>query len=324
MYFYLIGIDYKRSAIDARENLYRRQHAVAAYWANTGPGGSAVLVTCNRMEIYGVVEYADDAAAHIAGFFKEFPDFSKYAYLKLTKERVFGHALRLACGLESQIKGELQIAEQLDAWIKDAAVPGPVKDLWDEALENAQEIRAAANLNDHDNNIAAIVFADIEKKMRAKEKYEVLIIGSGKIAEAFADYGAQRAHFTFVSHRNHQKARKLAEYAGGVALSLRDLEHLAAQSDIVIGASSSPHYILKKEHFAEILPRRRYPLYIYDLAMPRDVEPLVAGIGGVCLYNLDTLEPLFSEHNKPFEKSVALASELIEDRLAVFQEAVHG
>jgi len=323
MYFYLTGIDYKRAAIDLREALYRHQHAVSVYWANTNPGGSAVLVTCNRLEIYGMAEYADDASAHIAGFFKNFPDFSKYAYVKFKKECVFEHALRLASGLESQIKGELQIIEQLDAWRKNTAVPGPIKDLWDEAVILSQEIRAASNLNKHDYNIAAIVFDDIEKKMEGKEKYEILIIGTGKIAEVFAGYRAGRAHLTFVSHRNHQKARRMAEYSGGAALSSGSLIQIIAQSDIIIGATSSPHYVLKKEHLAETPLRLRYPLYIYDLAMPRDVEPAVGEIGGVYLYNLDALEPLFSKHNKSLEASIELASNLIEDRLAAFQGAIH-
>ena len=96
MYFYLIGIDYKSIAIDAREELCRNRKAISGFWTSRAPYEVATLVTCNRIEIYGVAGCADDAFGHIAAFSRDFPYFSKYAYVKSGETQVFRHALRLA------------------------------------------------------------------------------------------------------------------------------------------------------------------------------------------------------------------------------------
>jgi len=247
MYFYLIGIDYKSPAIDAREELYRDRKAISGFWASREPDGSAVLVTCNRIEIYGVADCADDAFGHIAAFSRDFPIFSKYAYLKSGEAQVFRHALRLASGLESQINGELQILAQLNSWKVISELPFSLKVLWDKAIFSAKNIRNTSGLSEAVSNIAALISGDIAARMAPEEIREIVIIGTGKIAELFAKHRPPKAHLTFVAHKNYQKAETLAIYSGGEVLPLQDLPRIISKADAVISATSSPHYILKKE-----------------------------------------------------------------------------
>ncbi len=323
MYFYLIGIDYKRAMIDVREELYRHRKSISDFWGSRAPYGTAALVTCNRIEIYGVTGYADDAFGHIAAFSRNFPDFSKYAHVKFGETQVFRHALRLGSGIESQLNGEEQILAQLNSWRVNSSLPFPLKVLWDKAIFLSKKIRIESKLNEGNVNIATLVFDDIEKRLERKERYEVVVVGTGKIAEVFAKYRLPGAHLTFVAHKNYQKAKTLAKYSGGETLLLQDLPRIITKVDALIGATSSPHYVLKEEHFDKYPARSEHPLYVYDLAIPRDVEPAIGGIDGVYLYNLDTLEPLFSRYNKSLRDHIGLASDLIEDALEIYQEVTH-
>ena len=323
MYFYLIGIDYKRATIDVREALYRQRKSISDFWAGCNPGGSAVLVTCNRMEIYAVAKYPDDAFGHIAAFSGKFPYFSKYAYIKFGETQVFRHALRLGSGLESQLNGEKQILAQLNTWRANSTLPFPLEVLWDKAIFLSKKIRSASGLDKDSGNIAALIFDDIIKRMGLEKKHRIVIIGTGKIAEVFAKHGHSKAHLTFVAHKNHQKAQALAQGSGQETVLLQDLPRIITKADILIGATSSPHYVLKKEHFGKYLTGREYPLYIYDLAVPRDVEPAVSGIDGLYLYNLDSLEHLFDRYNRSIQDRVESASGLIEDALRLGKEAIH-
>jgi glutamyl-tRNA reductase len=317
MYFYLIGVDYNSLAIDTREKFYHARKAISGFWAGRIPYEATILVTCNRIEIYGLAGCADDALGHIAAFSRDFPDFSKYACLKFGEAQVFRHALRLASGLESQINGEPQILSQLNSWKITGGLPFPLKALWDEAISLSEKIRSASGLDRAAGNIAALIYGDIAERMRSKEIREIVIMGTGKIAELFAEQRPPKAHLTFVAHKNYKKAETLAESSGGEALPLQDLPHIITKADAVISVTSSPHYILKKEHFNDYSVRREHSLHVYDLAIPRDAEPEIAAIDGVLLQNLDDLGRIFSRYNESMRERVELALRLIEDVLNV-------
>ncbi len=278
---------------------------------------------CNRIEIYGVAGCADDAFGHLAAFSGSFPEFSKYAYVKYGETEVFHHALMLGTGLESQLKGEPQILAQLDAWNSGGTLPLPIKVLWNKAIKLARKTRIASRLSDGGDNIATLVYDDIEKRLAGREKHEIIVVGTGKIAELFAKYRPSGAHLIFVAHKNYQKAEMLSKYSGGETLPLQDLPRIITKTDALIGATSSPHYILKKEHFDKYPVKREHPLCIYDLAIPRDVEPAVGGINDIYLCNLDSLKYLFSAYNKSVQDRIELASDLIEDALGTHQEVIN-
>ena len=323
MYFYLIGIDHKSSTIDTREKLYRNIKAISAFWKSQVPHGAALLMTCNRIEIYGVTKYADDALGHIAVFSEHFHEFSKYAYVKYGEAEVFHHALRLGVGLESQLKGEPQILAQLETWSSGGRVPPPIKVLWSRAITLARKIRIASKLNEDNDNIATIVFDDLRMRLNGPRKYEIVIVGTGKIAELFSKYRPIGAHLIFAAHKNYQKAQMLAKDSGGEALLLKDMSGSITKADALICATSSPQYVIKKDIFNDLSLDRQYPLYIYDLAIPRDVEPDSGSINGVSLHNLDSLRYIFYRYNKSRQDRIELASDLIDDLLKIHQEAVH-
>ncbi|MBU4312634.1 MAG: hydroxymethylbilane synthase [Candidatus Omnitrophica bacterium] len=282
MILYLIGIDHKSATIQEREPLYRRRSEITDFWKGIGEDHVA-LFTCNRIELYGISEDIFSVSRAIGLFQERFPEFSEYSYVKEGRDEVIEHAFRLACGLESRIIGEKEILKQLDSWIKEDSFPLIWKNIWSEVLDRAKHIRASSGLDSVKNNIAKIVFKDLGFKKN------IVIIGTGKIAQIFSENKPLGVNLYFVARKKHKKAKRLAKESGGSAVLLDDLGKLLLGADAVISATSSPHYVLRKEHFLDILQKRNRPLFLYDLAVPRDIEPGVGRIPGIFLQNLDDL-----------------------------------
>lgn len=299
MYFYLTGIDYNSAPIEAREQLYRRAKDISI-------DGSIALVTCNRIELYGTAQDPDDAFSKVSGLFSRFSDFARYAYSAYGRETVLRHATLLAAGLKSQVKGELEILGQIKDWVGTGGLSAPLKALWDEAILLSHDLRKAHNFYDERNNIASLIFRDIRKKLSHKNNYEIVIVGTGKIAGLFAQFKPKEARLNFAAHRNFKSAQALASRCGGNAEQLSDIAGFIAKADVIITAAKSPHYILNKSHFE----MADHKLYIYDLSIPRAVEPAVRDLPGVVLYNIDDFTRL-RVGTRPSPLAIKQAEEII-------------
>ncbi|MBU4376599.1 MAG: hypothetical protein KKD29_03880 [Candidatus Omnitrophica bacterium] len=324
MHFYLIGIDYKTTPIDARDVIYRNRKLILKFWESAYAERAEAIVTCNRIEIYGVSQNAQEAEKALNGFYESAPDFSKHAHVKHGRQDVFRHALRVASGLESQLRGETEILAQIKRWRSGHYGHPSLKSLWDEVILFAENIRLRYGLNYQSDNIATVVFEDLAKRLPSNETAKILVIGTGKIAELIAKHRQTAFHITFVAHKNRDKAEALARESGGDALLLSNLTQAIPAVFAVISATSSPHHILKRGHFSNALNSRSVPLYLYDLAVPRDIEPSVGGIDGIFLQNLDDLGKIFEKYNERRQKSVDAASKAIEEIISRQKENVYA
>lgn len=298
MNFYLIGIDYNRADIKTREDILKRKNEIIDFFPLTLWQSSA-LVTCNRFELY------------LSGSSKLIKNpLNDKAYFLSGKINVFRHALRLACGLESQLKGELQIFHQIGAWLKN--IPLGLQELWQEVYQEAVDIRNVSDLNSPDYNIANVVYEDI-RKLCGKKKLKGIIIGTGKIAELLSIYRDQSMELDFVSHKNRGRAEILAINTGGLVLSLKEIKSFLLDADFVISATKSPHFILKQDDLEDIVLQRSVPLYIYDLAIPRDVEPSVKNLPKIVFKNMDDLLFNFEAANLKIKDKLKHATYLVEE-----------
>ncbi|MDP2921546.1 MAG: hypothetical protein Q8O12_04165 [Candidatus Omnitrophota bacterium] len=323
MYFYLTGVDYKSAPLSARENIYRKRKGIIDFWQSRHPGKTEALFTCNRIEICGVAESHEEAFKNVAEFNRVFPDFSRRAYFKYGKDEIFRHGLRLACGLESQLHGELQILSQLEAWSGKESFNPALKEFWQEIIFLSEKIRGETGLDTRDDNIAPLVYHDFINRRGPLGPFKVIVAGTGKIAELFARYRMPQAYLSFVAHKNYVKAESLARASGGKAYGFEDLAELLLDADMFVSATSSPHHILGKSHFKEAVSSRAHELYVYDLAVPRDIEPEVAGLDGILLNNLEDLDRLFKKRNIEKKDRINVASDLIENAVRERSEAVY-
>ncbi|MDO8536242.1 MAG: hypothetical protein Q7S30_04460 [Candidatus Omnitrophota bacterium] len=300
MTFFLLGIDHKTSSIDIREAAYWKRKEISAFWADPPTaavgfshrrggvyGAAAILATCNRFEIYGMAGTDSEAREVVSIFKKRFDDYFADSYIIYGRNNIFRHLVRLAAGLESQIKGELQISSQLGAWAGREDLPKGLSGLVHEALLAGLEIRLKTGLNRPENNIAALLYKNLLEHNHSDDLLNIVVVGTGKIAELFAHYKPQGVRLYFAAHKNILKARELAGISGGNALTLKELPKLLLNVDVLISATASPHRVFDKNYFSKIAALRGKQLYIYDLAIPRDVEPSVLGINGIILKNMD-------------------------------------
>ncbi len=304
MDFYLIGIDYQSANLIKREEANVRRRQISACWAEFSTE-AALLATCNRFELYGITTKL-----------VKLPPIETGWYFIEGKVSVFAHALRVAVGLESQLKGELQILEQINSWSN--KIPAVLAGLWNRAHSDAVFIRRESELNGQDN-IATLILDDMKRNLVWGNELKIAVIGTGKIAGLLAKHRPLNAHLIFAAHKNKLAADNLAESANGKTVSLKDLPEVLAEADFLVSATASPHFILRKEELEKIASRRKKPLYIYDLAIPRDIEPAVGEIGGIILKNLDDLSFVFEEHNDRIKNRLSLAEYLVEEKVKEYE-----
>ena len=287
MNFYLIGIDHKNTPIGIREAVYWKWAEIAGFLEKLTAGRATILSTCSRFEIYGSARDPFSAGV-IADLLKDkFRPLFNNAYAIYGQEKAFKHLVRLAAGLESQIRGELQIYSQLGAWAGQDNFPPELAGLVYDALLAAHDVRMKKGLNKPDSNIAVFAYKKILSEIHPNKLLNIAVVGTGKIAELFAAYKPQGVRLYFAAHKNISKAEGLACKTQGKALFLKELPECLKAVDVLISATASPHRVFDKNYFLKIAASREQELYVYDLALPRDVAPGIKDIDGIVLKNID-------------------------------------
>jgi len=311
MIFYLIGINYKRIPYALREEIYHQREKISYFWDKMAPGRTAVLITCNRLEIYGAANNFREYLKDIVSSREKFGTLFSSGYIKSCDKAVFMHALRLATGLDSQVKGELQILEQIKTWMGRERFPDILRRFWEEVLESAESIRKNSGLDKAEHNIASLVFHDLFKKLHVVSRQKILVAGTGRVARLFADFKPPHAELYFAAHKNYEKARSLAEKTKGRSLLFKDAAGVLKDMDALVSVTSSPHLIFKKDDFRDISLGRTRPLYAYDLSLPYDIDPETRNIRGVVLRNFDNFDELFRTHEEKIRVGMQWAEYLV-------------
>ena len=315
MIFYLIGIDYNAASLQTREAACKRRKDIYDFLKVRQPK-TAILYTCNRVEIYGTAENAFGLLGFLKELRKEFFDLFERAYVKQTSKGAVYHALALACGLKSQLIGERQIFRQLNSWLDQENFPEQLKRVWIEVLVEAENIRKESALYKKEANIAELVAKDLIKRLGLKKRLKLVVVGTGKIAQLFAKVSLAKVELYFASRKKHQRARQLAKLSGGEAILLKDLDSFLLDADALVSATSSPHYVISKRLLREVGSKKKNIFYVYDLAVPRDIEPTAKNIGRIFLQNLNDLESVFIKHNKSVGVLVSKTEKRVEKAAA--------
>jgi len=305
MNFYLIGVDYKKTPIRTREDIYWDRLELEAFIDAYAPSRTAMLYTCNRFEIYGITDDAFGAHNFAGALKSHFTEYFKDSYTVYGEENVLNHLALLASGLKSQIRGEFEISSQLNAWADNEDTPKDLSRLVRDALSIAREIRAREGLNRPENNIAALLYGRILKEAHSDDLLNIVVIGTGKVSSLLASYKPEGVRIYFVSHKNIERAEALAKRAGGSAADFKELPELLFKADVLISATSSPHRIFDKNYFLKVAASRKKELCIYDLAVPRDVAPEAKEINGIVLNNID--EVILNENSDSRYKAERLS-----------------
>ncbi|MGB9959098.1 MAG: glutamyl-tRNA reductase [Candidatus Bathyarchaeales archaeon] len=285
-----------------------------------------ILQTCNRVELYVVCEDGESVAkkageylAGRAGALRE--EAFKAVEFSLNRDALM-HLLRVASGLESMVVGENEILGQvLNAYLEAESLKavGPIlRTVFRKAVSVGKRVRNETGISKGAVSVGSISVKFAESLLGGIDGRNVLVIGAGEmgtcVAKALARY---KPNAIFIANRTYERALKLAEEVSGKALKFDKLEEALEYADIVICATSAPHYVLTEETVCKIMKQRKNPgkLIIIDISNPRNVEKTVKNLEGIALYDIDDFQVIIERNLEEKQKSAEKALKILDEEL---------
>jgi len=323
----VLGVNHRTAPLEVRERFAHGAHEVPGALARVmaaGATGGVLLSTCNRTEFYlvGDEDRVTNAVWDLLGERLE-RGAAAHAYGYIARDRdAVRHLYRVSSGLDSMILGESQIQGQVrDAWEASRAQAGPVLHrLFQSALHVGARIRTETALGMGTASAASAAVAVAGKIFGDLAGRTALILGAGDMAELAAtcltDVGVR---VTLVANRTHDRARVVAERLDARALTLEEAWPHFATTDIVLCSTAAPHAVVTWERVGAVIGGRRgRPLCILDLAVPRDVDPAIAQLENVFLYDIDDLQTVAAQATARRHEEVPAAERIVEEEADLF------
>jgi glutamyl-tRNA reductase len=319
----LVGISHHGAAVELRERVaLRHEEAKAVATQLASAAGEAVcLSTCNRTELY--VAHDDDVAAEVAAtsvLLEREPDLANALY-RLSDEAAALHLFRVAAGLDSLVPGEGEILGQVRAAFE-AGATGPILDrLFRQALYAGRKARSQTAIGESPASVSAAAAALAQQVFGDLDGRRILLVGAGKVSEQAARNLISRgAEIAVVANRTLDRATELAERFGSAALPLERIEDELARADVVVSSTSSPDVVLHRDQVERALRARRgRPLFLIDLAVPRDLDPAINKLDGCYLYDIDDLEAVVAESLGARRREAAMAERIVAEEAEQFR-----
>ncbi len=333
MGFFVLGINHKDCPLDVREKLHfsSRQLESALNFAREEAVLSelVILSTCNRVEFYGFWEQPgvpeDACVAILRKTHESVPEhISRYFYRHEGKEAK-RHLFRVAAGLDSLVIGENEILGQLRDAFKKAnemeTVHSILYRLMEKALKVGKDVRTETKLNEGAVSVSSVAVELAEKIFGKLGGEKIMVIGTGEMSElTLKSLRAAGAEPTYIASRNEDRGCKLAVEFGAEWITLDRWPEKLQDADIVISSTSAPHPILKLEQVKKVMAVRwQKPLFLIDIAVPRDMEPEINTLDDVYLYNVDDLKGVAAGNLKFRQKEIRAAEQLVERAVLDYQ-----
>ena len=329
----VLGLDHRTAPVDLRERLsVERDHLPdALQQLSEYVPQSAILSTCNRTEVYvydpddiGLVGRVGDFMIGYSGV--PGPELERHVY-QLWETDCVSHLFRVAGGLESMIVGERQILGQVRAAFSAASQGGytksPLTRVFHSALRAGRRVHRETSIGQHSRSVSRAAVQLARGMFERLDDRRALVIGAGDagrmVARALADAGVRQIT---VTNRTQWRAEELARDLGGVAVPFQDLPQALAQADLVISSTGSPGYVVDAAMVSEAMGRRASmePAMMIDIAVPRDIDPVVADFDGVQLFDIDALGQVAEIDLDGLESEVRKAEDVVESEVGRFVE----
>jgi glutamyl-tRNA reductase len=292
----------------------------------------AVLVsTCNRVEYFGATQHPDRAAEAWPDFLRRFhsvsDDFSSLSF-QLRGMPCVEHLYSVASGMKSMVVGETEVLGQLKDAYDVAHTHGQtgkwLNRLFQSSFAAAKSVRSRTaitrgsvhvSVGSVSVELAGKIFGDLRG-------CRVMVIGAGETSERTArSLLRQGVPSILVANRTHERAAALAHELGGEAVRWEEWEARALDVDIMISSTSAPHYVLTQEKLEALLRRReRRPLFLIDLAVPRDFEPSINLLDDVFLYDIDDLQSIAQTHLRERQTEITRSMEILKPHVERYME----
>lgn len=329
MQLYVIGVNHTTAPIEIREHVaFNSEHLGSALRELTMHDASeaAILSTCNRTELYCSTDDPQKALTWLSQYHNIEPTaIAPYIYTLPDNEAV-KHAFRVASGLDSMVLGEPQILGQFKQSVKiaqDAGTLGTLlHKLFQRTFEVAKEVRTNTDIGANSISMAAAAVKLSQRIFGDINEQKVLFIGAGEMIELCADhFAAQKPKSMTIANRTIERGSNLAQKINGEAMLLNDLPAHFANFDIVITSTGSTLPIIGLGMVESAIKARRHrPIFMVDLAVPRDIEPEVAELDDVFLYTVDDLAQVVSDGIENRQTAAVEAEMIVESRVENFMQ----
>ncbi|EKN65008.1 glutamyl-tRNA reductase [Neobacillus bataviensis LMG 21833] len=332
MHIIVVGLNYKTAPVEIRERLTFNEtdlvDAIKKVNAKKSILENIILSTCNRTEIYAVVDQLHTGRYYIKEFLSEWfgmdqTEFSPFLFV-YEDDGAVEHLFNVTCGLNSMVLGETQILGQVRTSFMLAQEEETTGSVFNHLFKQAITVaKRGHSETDIGANAVSVSYAAVElakKIFGSLANKHVLIFGAGKMGEL----AAQNLHGNGVKkvtviNRTYDKAMVLATRFNGEARSLAELERSLVEADILISSTGSKDFVISKETMARVEKKRRgKPLFIVDIAVPRDLDPRIAELENVFLYDIDDLEGIVEANLQERQKAAAKIRLMIEKELVDF------
>lgn len=334
MHLLVVGLNNKTAAVEIRERLsFQESQLVEAMKTLKGRKSileNVIVSTCNRTEVYAVVDQLHTGKYYIKEFLAEWfnidrSEFESHLFI-YENEHVIRHLFKVACGLDSMIIGETQILGQVRSSFLLAQECETIGTIFNRLFKEAVTVaKKAHSETDIGANAVSVSYAAVElsKKIFGNlNGKQVAIVGAGKMGKlAIQNLQGSGVGNISVVNRTYEKAKEMADEFNGDAYPIEKLTEVLAESDIVISSTGASQYIITKSMMETVEKKRKgKPIFLVDIAVPRDIDPEVHELEGIFLYDIDDLEDVVKENMKERQKVAQTILKLIDEAQAEFQE----
>jgi len=324
----LVGLNHESAPLPVREKVaYSREEAVSALQELKPWVPQALLLsTCNRTELYALLaDPADLPRVKETLFFRKFQGngSGKYLYERSNAD-VVRHLFRVACGLDSMVIGEQEILGQVKHAYEISRQAETLGTLFHRLASQAVHVgKRARTETEIGFGPVSVAFAAVELAEKVFQKLEgrgVLLVGAGENGALCARHLlARKAQPFFIANRTLERADALARDLGGETIAWEDLGHAMGRVDIVIATTSAPHTVIQTDMVREAMKKREgKPLFLVDLAVPRDIDPEVDRLQSVFRFDLDALKGVVDTSVARRRKEVPAVEHLVTDEVEGF------
>ena len=281
---------------------------------------AAILSTCNRTEVYCASEHVqiDHTLGWLAKAGKVSPDALHQHTYVLQNDQAARHAFRVASGLDSMVLGEAQILGQMKNAVRAAEDAGALgttlNQLFQRSFAVAKEVRTSTDIGAHSISMAAAAVRLAGNLFEDLRQIKVLFVGAGEMIElAATHFAARQPQAIAIANRTLERGEKLATRFGAEVMRLADLPERLHEFDAVVSCTASTLPIIGLGAVERALKKRRHrPIFMVDLAVPRDIEPEVKALGDVYLYTVDDLAQVVQTGQANRQAAVAQAEAIID------------
>ncbi len=328
----VVGINHRTAPLEVRERVvFDPAHlppALAAL-ASSGAHESVIVSTCNRTELYCVADSPADLGRWLEGYGGVGHDIKECLY-EHREATAIAHAFAVASGLDSMVLGEPQILGQLkDAYraAQQAGTVGPLLNrLFQATFSVAKRVRTETGIGANPVSVAYAAVSLAKQIFAGFTQHTALLVGAGETTALAARHlHAQGLKRMIIANRSLDRAQLLAAEFNASAIGLDALPNHLAEADIVVSSTASPALVISAADVqAALAARRRRPMFMVDIAVPRDIDPAVADFEDVYLYTIDDLQGFVTQNLKAREDEAREARILIEEEVARFLAELRG